>query len=199
MRALGGTAFAVTLLAAAGAAHAAPLDDAIEDHRVAIDPKATPGVRQEAQFSLARRLHRMRLYQGAYAMFAEIADKPEHVAFARTLPWLAKLETDLPRPADVDERLAKYGDRAIEANHLEFYRGRWAFTNRRYEEAIRWFAKVERGSLQYPRAWFYAGVANVQLKRAPGAVAAFFSCPKFCRGYRGVTVNGQRSLAKRRC
>lgn len=157
----------------AGAAGASPLDDAVEDHRVASDPKATKIVREEAQYSLARRLYRMGFHQSAFGLFAAIADKPEHPGFARTLPWLAKLETDLPRPADVDERLSKYDDGAIEANHLEFHRGRWAFTNHRYEDALRWFAKVPRGSSLYPRAWFYSGVANVHLKRAPDAVAAW--------------------------
>ena len=157
----------------ASVAHASPFDDVIEDHRVASDPKATKSVREEAQYALARRLYGMRLYESAFASFAAIADQPDHVAFARTLPWLAKLETDLPRPADVDERLAKYDDRAIAENHLDFYRGRWAFTNHRYDDALRWFAKVPRGSTQYPRAWFYAGVSNVHLKRAPDAVAAW--------------------------
>lgn len=172
MRALGVAVVAIAMLASS-AARATPLDDAVEDHRVSVDPKATPIVRQEAQFSLARRLYALRLFQSAFALFAEIADKPDHVAFERTLPWLAKLEGDLPAPADVDERLAKYGDRAIEAQHLAFYRGRWTFKNRRYGEAIRWFAKVDRSSGFYPRAWFYAGVANVHLKRAPDGVAAW--------------------------
>jgi tetratricopeptide (TPR) repeat protein len=172
MRAWGVAAFALAMLAA-DAAHASPLDDAVEDHRVANDPKATIAVRQEAQLSLAKRLYAMRLYQAAYAVFADIADKPEHLAFERTLPWLAKLETDLPRPAGVDERLSKYDERAIEAHHLEFYRGRWAFENHRYDEAIRWFAKVPREPRFYPRAWFLAGIANVQLKRAHDAVAAW--------------------------
>lgn len=157
----------------AGPAAAAPFDDAIEDHRVMNDAKATVAVRQEAQLSLAKRLYAMRLHQAAYAVLSDIADKPAHVAFERALPWLAKLETDLPRPADVDERLAKYPEHAIEAQHLGFYRGRFAFTNHRYEEALRWFAKVERGSPRYSRGWFYAGVANVHLRRAPDAVAAW--------------------------
>lgn len=176
MRAIRACVAGAALLAAmafAGRAAASPFDDVVEDHRVASDPKATQSVREEAQYSLARRLYGMRFHQSALGLFAAIADKPEHAAFMRTLPWLARLESDLPRPADVDERLAKYDDRAIEANHLELHRGRWAFTNHRYEDAIRWFAKVPRGSTQYPRAWFYAGVANVHLKRAPDAVAAW--------------------------
>ena len=49
----------------------------------------------------------------AYAIFSEIADKPNHLKFNETLLWLAKLATDLPEPADIVERVGKYNDEQI--------------------------------------------------------------------------------------
>lgn len=170
---VGAAALLGAMLLGPVAASASPADEAVADHRLSVDPKAAKAAREEAQYRLATRLYALRLYQAAYAVFSAIADKPEHVAFERTLPWLGKLETDLPVPADVDERMAKYDGRAIEAFHLEFYRARHFFKNHRYEEAVRWIAKVPPGSRLYQRAWFLSGIANVQMKRAADAVQAF--------------------------
>jgi tetratricopeptide (TPR) repeat protein len=172
MRLLAGAALAFAMLFA-DPANASPLDDAVQEHRAIVDPKSTTAAREEAQYALAVRLHRLRFVQASYAVFSAIADKPEHAAFERTLPWLARLETDLPEPADVDERIAKYDDRAIQAFHLEFHRARHLFKTNRFEEALRWIAKVPRDSGGYQKAWFLGGVAHVHLKRAPEAIQAF--------------------------
>lgn len=160
-------------IAVASPTDASPLDDAVAAHRTTLDPKAAKVDRELAQLELAARLFELRLYQPSFAVFSAIADDPKHAAFERSLAWLAKLTTVLPEPADVEERIAKYDDRAIEAHHLEIYRGRWYFRVRQYDQAVRWFAKVSRDSRHYARAWFLAGVANVHLKRGPEAVAAW--------------------------
>ena len=49
----------------------------------------------------------------AYAIFSEIADKPNHLKYNETLLWLAKLATDLPEPADIVERVGKYNDEQV--------------------------------------------------------------------------------------
>ncbi|MBX3190260.1 MAG: hypothetical protein KF819_24890, partial [Labilithrix sp.] len=63
------------------------------------------GNKQLAQYHLAISLYRLKFYQGAYGIFSEIADKPNHLKFNETLLWLAKLATDLPEPADIVERV----------------------------------------------------------------------------------------------
>lgn len=172
MRLLAGAALLGAMLFA-GPVAASPLEDAVTEHRVVADPKSTTADRENAQLRLAIRLYELRLHQAAYAVFSDIADRPQHVAFERALPWLAKLETELPQPADVDERISKYDDRAIEAFHLELHRARWLYKTHRFEEALRWIAKVPRDSRRYRQAWFLGGIAYVQMKRAPDAVQAF--------------------------
>src|SRR5262249_45010044 len=54
------------------------------------------GNKQLAQYHLAISLYRLKFYQGAYGIFSEIADKPNHLKFNETLLWLAKPATDLP-------------------------------------------------------------------------------------------------------
>ncbi|MGH7194576.1 MAG: hypothetical protein ACREJM_13745, partial [Candidatus Saccharimonadales bacterium] len=68
------------------------------------------GNKEIAQFNLAKALYRLKFYQGAYSIFSEIADKPNHLKYNETLLWLAKLATDLPEPADVIERVGKYNE-----------------------------------------------------------------------------------------
>lgn len=173
MRLVAGAALLGAMHFAPAAVAASPREEAVEAHRAFVDPKASSSSRELAQYRLATLLYELRLHQSAYAVFSAIADKPEHVAFERALPWLAKLEDDLPRPADVDERVSKYEDRAIEAFHLELHRARHLFATHRYEDALRWIAKVPRRSRHYQKAWFLGGLAYVQLKRAPDAVQAF--------------------------
>src|SRR5208282_5041693 len=61
------------------------------------------GNRQIAQYQLAICLYRLRFAQGSLGIFSGIADQPAHLRFDETLPWLAKLATQLPEPADVIE------------------------------------------------------------------------------------------------
>ncbi len=141
------------------------------------------GNRQLAQYHLAIALYRLKFYQGAYGIFSEIADKPNHLKFNETLLWLAKLATDLPEPADIVERVGKYNDSQIDKfnnpNQRELYwqlnylLGRYKYRNRQYDDALRLFGKVDRQSKYYIKAQFFSGISNVQLRRSVPAVRAF--------------------------
>lgn len=141
------------------------------------------GNKQLAQYHLAIALYNMKLYQAAYGIFSEIAEKPNHLKFSETLLWLAKLATDLPEPADIVERVGKYPDSAIErfnnANQRDLYwqlnylLGRYKYRNRQYEDAIRLFTKVDRQSKYYVQAQFFEGISYVQLRKSVPAVQSF--------------------------
>jgi hypothetical protein len=141
------------------------------------------GNKQLAQYHLAIALYRLKFYQGAYGIFSEIADKPNHLKFNETLLWLAKLATDLPEPADIVERVGKYNDEQIakfnNSNQRELFwqlnylLGRYKYRNRQYEDALRLFSKVDRQSKYYIKGQFFGGISNVQLRRSVPAVQAF--------------------------
>ena len=141
------------------------------------------GNKQLAQYHLAICLYRLKFYQGAYGIFSEIADKPNHLKFNETLLWLAKLATDLPEPADIVERVGKYNDEQISKFNnsnqrelfwqLNYLLGRYKYRNRQYDDALRLFSKVARESKYYIKAQFFAGISNVQLRRSVPAVQSF--------------------------
>jgi hypothetical protein len=145
--------------------------------------KDDEGNKQLAQYHLAIALYRLKFYQGAYGIFSEIADKPNHLKFNETLLWLAKLATDLPEPADIVERVGKYTDSAIDKfnnqNQRELYwqlnylLGRYKYRNRQYDEALRLFTKVDRTSKYYIKTQFFSGISNVQLRKSVPAVQSF--------------------------
>ncbi len=141
------------------------------------------GNKQLAQFHLAIALYRMKFYQAAYAIFSEIADKPNHLKFNDTLLWLSKLATDLPEPADIVERVGKYNNDQIakfnNANQrdlfwqLNYLLGRYKYRNRQYEDALTLFDKVNRQSKYYVQSQFFSGISNVQLRKSVPAVKSF--------------------------
>jgi hypothetical protein len=141
------------------------------------------GNKQLAQYHLAISLYRLKFYQGAYGIFSEIADKPNHLKFNETLLWLAKLATDLPEPADIVERVGKYNDEQISkfnnSNQKELYwqlnylLGRYKYRNRQYDDALRLFGKVDRASKYYIKGQFFSGISNVQLRKSVPAVQSF--------------------------
>lgn len=141
------------------------------------------GNKELAQYYLAISLYRLKLYQAAYNIFSEIADKPNHLKFNETLLWLAKLATDLPEPADIVERVGKYSDDQIakfDNNNqrelfwqLNYLLGRYKYRNRQYEEALRLFSKVNRESKYYVKAQFFSGISNVQVRKSVPAVQSF--------------------------
>ena len=141
------------------------------------------GNKQIAQFNLAKALYKLKFYQGAYAIFSEIADRPNHLKYNETLLWLAKLATDLPEPADIIERVGKYNEEHISKFNnneqqdlfwqLTYMLGRYKYRNGQYQEAMGLFDKVDRRSKFYVQAQFFGGVSNVQLRQSKPAVEAF--------------------------
>jgi len=141
------------------------------------------GNKQLAQYHLAIALYRLKFYQGAYGIFSEIADKPNHLKFNETLLWLSKLATDLPEPADIVERVGKYNDDQVakfnNSNQRELFwqlnylLGRYKYRNRQYDDALRLFGKVARESKYYVKSQFFSGISNVQLRKSVPAVQSF--------------------------
>jgi hypothetical protein len=141
------------------------------------------GNKQLAQFNLAKALYKLRFYQGAYSIFSEISDKPNHLKYSDTLLWLAKLATDLPEPADIIERVGKYNeDQVGKFNNkeqqelfwqLNYLLGRYKYRNGAFPEALTLFDKVDRRSKYYVQGQFFGGVTNVQLHQSKPAVQAF--------------------------
>ncbi|MGK3994678.1 tetratricopeptide repeat protein [Sorangium sp. So ce1024] len=141
------------------------------------------GNRQIAQYHLAIALYRLQFYQASYAIFSQIADKPNHLKFNETLLWLSKLATQLPEPADIIERVGKYKTEQIARFNnpqqrdlywqLNYLLGRYKYRNRNYEEAISLFAKVDPKSKYYVQAQFFSGISYVQLRKSVPAVKSF--------------------------
>ncbi|WP_240806930.1 hypothetical protein [Polyangium spumosum] len=141
------------------------------------------GNKQIAQYHLAIALYRLQFFQASYAIFSEIADKPNHLKFNETLLWLSKLATQLPEPADIIERVGKYkGEQVARFNNpqqrdlfwqLNYLLGRYKYRNRNYEEAIGLFEKVDAKSKYYVQAQFFTGISNVQLRKSVPAVKSF--------------------------
>lgn len=143
------------------------------------------GNKQIAQFNFAKTLYKLKFYQGAYKIFIDISERPNHLKFNETLLWLAKLATDLPEPADIIERVGHYSDEAIKrfdnAEQRELYwqlnylLGRYKYRagGTLYNEALAAFGKVDRRSKYYVPAQFFSGITYVQLRQSKPAVQAF--------------------------
>jgi hypothetical protein len=141
------------------------------------------GNKQIAQFNLAKALYKLKFYQGAYSIFSEIADKPNHLKYNETLLWLAKLATDLPEPADIVERVGKYNEQQVAKFNnkeqkdlywqLNYLLGRYKYRNGQYPDALALFEKVNRSSKFYVQAQFFGGISNVQLRQSKPAVQSF--------------------------
>jgi hypothetical protein len=141
------------------------------------------GNKQIAQFNLAKALYKLKFFQGAYSIFSEIADKPNHLKYNETLLWLAKLATDLPEPADIIERVGKYNEQHVAKFNnkeqeelfwqLNYLLGRYKYRNGQFPEALGLFEKVDRRSKYYVQAQFFGGVCNVQMRQSKPAVQAF--------------------------
>jgi tetratricopeptide (TPR) repeat protein len=142
-----------------------------------------PGNKQIAEYYLAVSLYRLKFYQASYAIFSVVSDNPNHLKFKETLLWLAKLATQLPEPADIIERVGKYTDGQVARFdnaqqrdlywQLNYLLGRYKYRNRRYEESIRLFQKVDRNSPYYVKGQFFTGISYVQLRKSAPAVRAF--------------------------
>jgi len=141
------------------------------------------GNKQIAQYHLAIALYRLQFYQASYAIFSQVADKPNHLKFNETLLWLSKLATQLPEPADIIERVGKYKSEQVSRFNnpqqrdlywqLNYLLGRYKYRNRNYEEAISLFDKVDKKSRYYVQGQFFSGISYVQLRKSVPAVKAF--------------------------
>ncbi len=128
-------------------------------------------------------LYRLQFYQASYAIFSEIAEKPNHLKFNETLLWLSKLATQLPEPADIIERVGKYKTEQIARFNnpqqrdlywqLNYLLGRYKYRNRNYEEAISLFERVDPKSRYFVQAQFFSGISYVQLRKSVPAVKSF--------------------------
>ncbi len=149
------------------------------------ETKDDDGNKQIAQYHLAIALYRLQFYQASYAIFSDIAGKPNHLKFNETLLWLSKLATQLPEPADVIERVGKYtSEQVARFNNpeqrelywqLNYLLGRYKYRNRDFEKAIDLFKKVDKESKHHVQAQFFIGISHVQRRRAVPAVTAFQS------------------------
>jgi tetratricopeptide (TPR) repeat protein len=161
-------------------ARAEELDqEALRLHSISRTAKS-PVDRELAQFQLAVALHRMKFFTSSFAIFAEIADRPTHARFLETLPWLARLMSDLPEPADVVERVGKYPEATIDAlrpdetrDRLHYMLGRYRERNHQYDDALRLFGKIDRSSPLTCKAQFLSGIVDVKLRRPAAAAQAF--------------------------
>jgi hypothetical protein len=141
------------------------------------------GNKQIAQFNLAKALYKLKFFQGAYSIFSEIADRPNHLKYNETLLWLAKLATDLPEPADIIERVGKYNEEHVAKFNnneqqeiywqLNYLLGRYRYRNGQFPEGLALLDKVDRRSKYYVQAQFFGGVTNVQMRQSKPAVEAF--------------------------
>jgi hypothetical protein len=134
---------------------------------------------QIEQYETAIVLHGRGFPIAAYGIFAEIATHPTHPRYQATLPWLEKISHRLPEPEDVVEWFG-YDEAAVErvpdrkaAWHLYFLMGRYAFRNRRYDYAVKLFAKVDRESPYWKRAQIIAGIAHVMEAQLVPAIRSF--------------------------
>jgi tetratricopeptide (TPR) repeat protein len=141
------------------------------------------GNKQIHQYHLAIALYRLQFYQASYAIFSEIADKPNHLKFNETLLWLSKLATQLPEPADIIERVGKYKTEQIARFNnpqqrdlywqLNYLLGRYKYRNRNYDEAVELFEKVDKKSKYYVQAQFFTGISYVQGRKSVPAIKSF--------------------------
>ncbi len=143
------------------------------------------GNKQIAQYHLAIALYNLKFYQASYALFSEIAEKPNHLKFNETLLWLARLATQLPEPANIVERVGKYDadqikrfDNPQQKNlywQLNYLLGRYKYNARDYDAALQLFEKVDKASPFYVQAKFFSGISYVQRRQSVPAVKAFQS------------------------
>ncbi len=142
-----------------------------------------PGNKQLAEFYLANALYRLKFFQASFAIFSVIAEQPNHQKFNETLMWLAKLALELPEPADIIARVGKYSDEHLarfdNKDQQQLYwqlnqmLGRYKYRQGQFEEAIRFFQKVDKRSPDYVKAQFFSGISYVRLKKSVPAVQAF--------------------------
>ncbi len=153
---------------------------------------------QKAQFFLGKCLYHLRFYQSALAIFDEIGQQGQaHLYFGQTLQWLAQLASQLPEPANIIEKVGRYGvdqldqfntaDSADLYNHLVYLMGRYKYGQGDFQHAIQLFQRVSPSSKYYVKAKFFEGITDVRMRHARPAIAAFRA---IVDGIKNGTVRG---------
>lgn len=147
------------------------------------DTKDDEGNRQIAGYQLAISLYRLQLFEASHQIFRRISQNERHVRRKDTLAWLAKLDTQLPEPADLVSSVGRYDAKDIRAFdndeqeqvyfQLAFLMGKHRYRERRFEDAMKLLAAVGKSSPYYVKAQFHLGISSVQLRRSVPAVKAF--------------------------
>jgi hypothetical protein len=139
---------------------------------------------QQAQFFLAKSMYHLGFYQTALAVFDEITQLGTgHLYFDQTLEWLAQLASQLPEPANIIERVGRFGVDQLERfntdenrdlyNQLVFLMGRYQYKADEFDAAVELFQRVSPTSRYYVEARFFEGITHVRRRRARPAIAAF--------------------------
>ncbi len=157
-------------------------DAAVAFHNVLRNNTDDAGNTQHAQYWLAVALYHLEYYQASYTYFYEIAKKPKHLDFEKTLGWLARLGTQLPEPADIIGHLGKYTDEQVSATakgspellaQLNYLYGRYKYRKGDFEKAAALFANVSKDSKYYVPAQFFSGITSVRSRKIAPAVKSF--------------------------
>ncbi len=139
---------------------------------------------QQAQFALAKCMYHLGFYQTALAIFDEITQLGTgHLYFDQTLEWLAQLASQLPEPANIIERVGRFGVEQLERfntnenrelyNQLVFMMGRHQYNQGEFDAAVDLFQRVSESSRFYVEARFFEGITHVRRRQARPAIAAF--------------------------
>jgi hypothetical protein len=141
------------------------------------------GNKQIAQYHLAISLYRLQFFQASYEHFKRIAERQNHQRYKETLPWLAKLATQLPEPSGIIGSVGKYSREMVKGFdnekqrdvywQLNYLLGRYKYGERAFKEAIQLFEGVGRDSPYFVKSQFFMGISYVQLKTSVPAVRAF--------------------------
>jgi TolA-binding protein len=157
-------------------------DAAVAFHNVLRNNTDDAGNTQHAQYWLAVALYHLEYYQASYTYFYEIAKKPKHLDFEKTLGWLARLATQLPEPADIIGHLGKYTDEQVAATakgspdllaQLNYLYGRYKYRKGDFDKAMGLFSNVSKDSKYYVPAQFFSGITSVRQRKIAPAVKAF--------------------------
>jgi len=142
-----------------------------------------PGNKQLAEFYLAQSLYYLKFFQGSFDGFAKIAGNPQHLKFNETLLWIAKLSIEMPPAADFISHVGKFSEETLSRFDnatqkevfwkLNYFLGRYKYKEGAYEDAIKFFQRVDSRADDYVNAQFFTGVSYIRLKKAVAAVKSF--------------------------
>jgi hypothetical protein len=139
----------------------------------------------KARFFLAKCLHHQGFDHGAAVVLEEISRDADGPYFDEALPWLAAVGERVPDDPILVEAVGRYEASALDAvesdesrlryDHLLYLMGRARYDQRRLDEAVALFGRIDRESEHWVPARFFTAVSHVRERRARPAVAAFRS------------------------